>query len=191
LKEPGINNRESLLVCALVVLLNSGCVQQMATQPHVRPLQPSLQFSDRQSARPVVPGTVASGFTRTSHRIEMNSSFDPNSDTLPFPLTAEVVERGRERFNIYCSVCHGESGDGYGVVVHRGFTKPASFLEDRLRKAPLGYFYDVTTNGYRTMASYAIQIEPKDRWAIAAYIRTLQSSYAASTNNVTTRSDRR
>ncbi|HJP93780.1 MAG TPA: cytochrome c [Pyrinomonadaceae bacterium] len=156
----------------------------MATQPHVRPLQPSFQFSDRQSARPVVPGTIASGFTRTNHRIEMISSFDPNTDTLPFPLTAEVVERGRERFNIYCSVCHGETGEGYGVVVHRGFTKPASFFEDRLRKAPLGYFYDVTTNGYRTMASYAIQIEPKDRWAIAAYIRTLQSSQAASTNNV-------
>src|SRR2546423_507642 len=155
----------------------------MATQPHVRPLQPSSQFGDRQSARPLVPGTVASGFTRTNHRDEMNSSFNSNADTLPFELTTAVVERGRERYNIYCSVCHGETGDGYGVVVHRGFTKPASFFDYRLRKAPLGYFYDVTTNGYRTMASYAIQIEPRDRWAIAAYIRTLQSSHAASTND--------
>jgi len=166
----------SLCLSASVVILLSGCVQQMSRQPHLQPLQPSKQFADQQSARPIVPGTIPSGYTRTNQRLEMNFAVDPNADSLPFPLTQQVLERGRERYNIYCSVCHQENGDGYGQVVRRGFKKPASFYEDRLRKARLGYFYEVITNGFGVMASNATQVEPKDRWAIAAYIRTLQSS---------------
>jgi mono/diheme cytochrome c family protein len=160
-----------------LVVITSSCVQQMGTQqPHVRPLERSAAFSDRQSARPIVGGTVPSGYTRTNHRLDMNAGFDPNADALPFPLTADTLRRGRQRFNIYCSACHGETGDGNGIVVQRGFSKPPSYFEDRLRQVPLGHFYDVMTNGYGAMASYAVQVEPSDRWAIAAYIRTLQFS---------------
>ena len=166
----------SLCFGALLPVLSSACVQQMGSQPHVGPLQPSAHFGDRQSARPLIRGTISSGYTRTNRRLEMNPGFDRNTDSLPFPLTQEVLERGRERFNIYCSVCHGETGDGYGEVVHRGFKKPDSFFDDRLRQAPLGHFYDVITNGFGTMASNAVQVEPKDRWAVAAYIRTLQNN---------------
>jgi Cytochrome C oxidase, cbb3-type, subunit III len=175
-----------LCLCASVVILPA-CAQQMGHQPHVWPLQPNTHFADRQSARPSVPGTISSGYTRTNHRVEKNSGFDPNANSLPFPLTQEILERGRERYNIYCSVCHSENGDGYGEVVHRGFKKPASFFEDRLQQAPLGYFYDVITNGYGAMASNAMQVEPKDRWAIAAYIRMLQSSHNAGIENVSTK----
>ena len=158
------------------VLLFSACAQQMGTQPHVRPLEPSAIFPNEQSARPLVAGTVPTGYTRTNHRLEPPASFDPNADTLPFPLTSEVLERGRERYNIYCSACHGLTGEGNGMVVQRGFSRPPSYFEPRLRQAPLGHFYDVIKNGYGAMASYAVQVEPKDRWAIAAYIRTLQAS---------------
>ena len=174
----------SLYLCTSVAVVSSGCVQQMSRQPHVQPLQPSKQFADQQSARPIVPGTIPSGYTRTNRRLEMDAAVDPNADSLPFPLTQQVIERGRERYNIYCSVCHGANGDGYGEVVHRGFKKPASFYEDRLRHAPLGYFYDVITNGFGVMASNATQVAPKDRWVIAAYIRTLQLSRSARVEDV-------
>jgi len=173
------------LVLFALVLATSGCVQQMGSQqPHVRPLEPSAVFHDEQSARPLVPGTVVSGYTRTNHRLEMNRSFDPTADVLPFSMTAEALRRGRERFNIYCSACHGETGDGNGIVVQRGFSKPPSYFEDRLRQVPLGHFFDVMTNGYGAMASYAVQVEPNDRWAIAAYIRTLQFSRSRTINDV-------
>jgi mono/diheme cytochrome c family protein len=153
-------------------------------QPHVRPLEPSVVFANRQSARPLVPGVIASGYTRTNRRLELIRSVDPNADKLPFALTAETLRRGRERFNIYCTACHGETGDGNGIVVQRGFSRPPSYFEDRLRQAPLGHFFDVITNGYGAMASYAVQIEPNDRWAIAAYVRTLQFSRNRSINDV-------
>jgi len=101
--------------------------------------------------------------------------------TLPFPITREALERGQERYEIFCSVCHGMTGYGDGIVARRGFNKPApaSYHQDRLRQAPVGHFFDVMTNGYGAMASYATQVEPRDRWAIAAYIRALQLSQNA------------
>jgi mono/diheme cytochrome c family protein len=174
----------SLCLCASAAFLFSGCAQQMGSQPHVRPLQESPVFANGQSARPIVPGTVPSGYTRINQRIETSPAFDPNADSLPFPLKEKILERGRERFNIYCSACHGETGDGNGMVVQRGFSKPPSYYEDRLRQAPLGHFYDVMTNGFGAMASYAVQVEPEDRWAIAAYIRTLQLSRHATIDDV-------
>ncbi len=161
-----------------------GCAQQMGHQPHVRPLEPSAVFPDRQSARPPVSGTVVSGYTRTNHRLEPSPSFDPNTDSLPFALNLDVLQRGRERFGIYCSECHGLTGEGNGIVVQRGFSRPPSYYDPRLRQAPLGHFYDVMTNGYGAMASYAAQVEPQDRWAIAAYIRTLQASRNATIADV-------
>src|SRR5690242_13095027 len=168
--------RLALFLCGVVALLFTGCAQQMGDQPHVRPLQTNPLFGNQQSARPQIAGTVPSGYTRINRRIDAVPAFDPNADSLPFQLTEQVLERGRERFNIYCTACHGEAGDGDGIVVQRGFSKPPSYYEDRLRQAPLGHFYDVMTNGYGAMASYAVQVEPNDRWAIAAYIRTLQFS---------------
>jgi len=123
-----------------------------------------------------VAGTIVSGYTRTNHRLDAPPSFDPNADSLPFALNADILRRGQKRFEIYCSECHGLAGDGNGIVVQRGFSRPPSYYDPRLRQAPLGHFYDVMTNGYGAMASYASQVEPNDRWAIAAYIRTLQAS---------------
>jgi mono/diheme cytochrome c family protein len=154
----------------------SACAQQMGEQPHIRPLEASSAFPNQQSARPLVAGTVPTGYTRTNRRLEPLIRFDPNADTLPFALSSEVLKRGRERYNIYCSACHGLTGEGNGIVVQRGFSRPPSYFDSRLRQVPLGHFYDVIKNGYGAMASYAVQVEPQDRWAIAAYIRTLQAS---------------
>ena len=171
-------------VSVAMLLLATGCVQQMGVQPNVRPLSQSPVFPGNQSARPTVPGTVPSGYTRTNHRVDVLPAFDAQTDSLPFLVTTDFLNRGRERFNIYCSACHGETGDGNGIVVQRGFSKPPSYFEDRLRQAPLGHFYDVMTNGFGAMASYAVQVEPKDRWAIAAYIRALQLSRHATIDEV-------
>jgi mono/diheme cytochrome c family protein len=173
-----------LILCAACVAPASACVQQMASQPHERPLQPSAFFADGQSARPRVPGTVPSGYTRNNMRVGPTPAFDPNAQDLPFPLTREVLERGRERFNIYCAVCHARTGDGDGMIVRRGFSRPPSYHIDRLRQAPLGHFFDVMTNGYGAMPRYGAQISADDRWAIAAYIRALQLSRDATLDDV-------
>lgn len=174
---------DCLLPTAFCLLL-SGCVQQMASQPHLRSLQQSAFFENGQSARPVVPGTVQSGYTRNGVRLEESTRYDPNAQDLPFPLTRDVLERGRERFNIYCAACHAETGTGDGMIVRRGFSHPPSFHTDALRAAPLGHFYDVMTRGFGAMPSYAAQIPPADRWAIAAYIRALQLSQHAGVDDV-------
>ncbi len=163
-----------LLACVWLAAL-AGCNQQMANQPKYTPLSPSPFFSDGRSARPLVPGTVPRG------QIAVDAlAADKNSDEFPFRVTQEVLERGRERYNIYCSVCHGRLGDGDGMIVRRGFRRPPSYHIDRLRQAPAGHFYDVMTNGFGAMADYAAQIAPRDRWAVIAYIRALQLSQHAS-----------
>jgi cytochrome c553 len=172
------------ILCAACVACASACVQQMASQPHVYPLQPSAVFADGQSARPKVFGTVPSGYTRNNVRVPPARAFDPNAQELPFPLTREVLERGQERFNIYCAVCHARTGEGDGQIVRRGFSRPPSYHIDRLRAAPLGHFFDVMTNGYGAMPRYDAQISVNDRWAIAAYIRALQLSRDATLNDV-------
>ena len=176
----------SLCVSAssLLLALMSGCVQQMASQPHLRPLQQSAFFEHGQSARPIVPGTVQSGYMRNNARLEESTDFAPNAQDLPFPLTREVLERGRERFNIYCAACHAETGTGDGMIVQRGFSHPPSFHTDALRADPVGHFYDVMTRGFGAMPSYAAQIRPADRWSIAAYIRALQLSQHANVGDV-------
>ncbi len=107
-----------------------------------------------------------------------------DGDYLPFPVTEEVLARGQQRFNIYCSPCHGELGDGNGMIVQRGYKHPPSYHIDRLRKAPIGYFFDVMTNGFGAMPDYSQQVQPADRWAIAAYIRALQLSQHATEADV-------
>jgi mono/diheme cytochrome c family protein len=189
---------------ALVLASCAACQQQMGEQPSYRPLKPSEFFADGQSARPLIPGTVARGQLRLDRAYYTGLQGptpgggeyggpgglslpvartalpqQPYVDTFPFPVTRQVLQRGKERFTIYCSVCHGPLGYGDGVVVERGFTKPNSYHSDRLRSAPVGYFFDVITHGYGSMPDYASQVPPEDRWAIVAYVRALQLSQHA------------
>ncbi len=152
----------------------AGCQQDMARQPKQRPLSPTDFFSDGRSERTLVEGTVARG------SIEQDAFAIPrDSDAFPLEVTPELLARGRELFDIYCSVCHGKLGDGNGMVAQRGFRHPPTYHSDRLRQAPVGYFYDVVTNGFGAMPDYSAQTPPRDRWAIIAYIRALQLSQHA------------
>lgn len=166
------------------LLLAASCSQQMASQPSIKPLETSSVFPNGQAARQPVAGTVPSTFARMNRRIVAQPAANASSNDLPFPLTIQVLERGRERFDINCAVCHGRTGGGDGMIVRRGYSRPPTFHDDRLRNAPLGHFYDVMTNGFGGMPSYAGQIEPQDRWAVAAYIRALQLSQNATLNDV-------
>jgi hypothetical protein len=151
----------------------ASCRQTMANQPAFRPLEPAGTFDDGSSARPIPAGTVARG----SLPVPKDAALET---TLPLPLTRDLLERGHNRFDIYCSPCHGEIGDGKGMVVLRGLRHgPPSFHMDRLRQAPLGHFFDVITNGFGAMPDYAAQVSYRDRWAVAAYIRVLQFSQQA------------
>jgi mono/diheme cytochrome c family protein len=153
------------LLALALMLVAAGCKQDMADMPRYDPLAKSNQFPNGASARPPVPGTVA-----------RDDDLSPVPDKIPYPVTMALLKRGQQRFNIFCSPCHGRTGDGDGMVVQRGFPKPPSYHQDALRKAPDRHFYDVITNGYGAMYSYAARVPPHDRWAIVAYIRTLQYS---------------
>jgi mono/diheme cytochrome c family protein len=148
----------------------------MHLQPRYKPLDESSFFDDRRSARPVISGTVARGHLRIDEHLYAGKASGEPVNAFPFPITRKDVERGRERFNIYCSPCHGRVGDGQGMIVERGFSPPPSYHIDRLRRAPVGHFFDVITNGYGKMFSYASRVTPEDRWRIVAYIRALQLS---------------
>jgi mono/diheme cytochrome c family protein len=153
-----------------------GCRLDMHVQPKYKPLDPSDFFGDGRSARPEVPGTVARGYLRTDELLYTGKLNGEPADAFPFPITRKVLKRGRERYNIYCSPCHDYTGSGRGLVVQRGFPPPPSYHLERLVKAPAGHFFDVITNGYGAMYSYASRVTPEDRWAIVAYIRALQLS---------------
>lgn len=149
----------------------AGCQQQMAIQPRYQPLSASDYFADGQSARQPVDGTLAQG------RAELDPLYvAKDATTLPVPLNAELVARGQQRYNIFCTPCHGLTGDGNGFVTTRGYRRPPTFHSDRLRAAPVGHFFDVITNGFGAMYDYSAQIPPRDRWAIIAYVRALQLS---------------
>lgn len=169
---------------AILLLLATACRRDMHDQPKYRPLRGSDFFDDGRSARPFVDGTVARGHLRTDEHFYTGKVNGELVTTLPFPATQEVLARGEERFNIFCSPCHGRVGDGNGMIVQRGFRRPPSFHIDRLRQAPVGHFFDVMTNGFGTMYSYADRVPPKDRWAIVAYIRALQLSQNAKLEDV-------
>ena len=161
-----------------------GCRQDMHDQPRYRPLQASTLFADGRSARPYVEGTVARGQLSNDVVFHTGKAGNQLVDTLPLPLTRALLTRGQERFNIYCSPCHGQTGEGNGMIVQRGFSRPPSYTSDRVRSQPLGYYFDVMTNGFGVMHSYASRVEPRDRWAIAAYIRVLQASRSATIEDV-------
>jgi Cytochrome C oxidase, cbb3-type, subunit III len=170
-----------LAVCAVVLV---GCTQQMAEQPRCGPLEQSTFFADRRCAQQPVEGTVARGYLRLDEHLYAGKVDGQVADALPFPLTRQLLERGQERFNIYCTPCHDYVGSGQGMIVRRGFSPPPSFHLDRLRQAPLGHFFEVITNGYGAMPAYRKQVTAHDRWAIASYIRALQLSQHATMADV-------
>lgn len=149
----------------LLVLLVAGCKQDMADMPRYDPLERSGDFADGMSARMPVPGTVA-----------RDADLSATPDKIPYPITMALLKRGQQRFDIFCSPCHGRTGDGNGMVVQRGFPAPPTYHQDALRGASDRHFFDVITNGHGAMYSYAARVPPPDRWAIVAYIRALQVS---------------
>lgn len=174
----------ALVLSAAALLLLAGCRADMQNQPYKRPLAESDFFADKRSARPLVEGTVARGHERADTYFYTGKIGSEDGNYMPFPVTAEMMQRGQQRFNIYCSPCHGETGNGDGMIVQRGLKRPPSYHTERLRKAPIGYFFDVMTNGFGVMLDYSQQISPQDRWAIAAYIRALQLSQGATRGDV-------
>jgi hypothetical protein len=167
------------------ITLTSACRLDMQVQPRINPLAKSDFFADHRGARPLIEGTVARGQLHEDTYFYTGKIGNNPGDYMPFPVTKDVLERGRERFNIYCSPCHSPLGDGNGFIPSRGFSrKPPSYHIPRLQKAPLGYFYDVMTNGFGIMSDYSAQVSPRDRWNIVAYIRALQLSQNASQADV-------
>jgi hypothetical protein len=169
---------------ALSILGGAACRRDMQDQPKYKNLRGSAFFDDKRSARPAVEDTVARGFLYADQRFLTGRENGRPIATLPMPLTRELLERGQQRFGIFCTPCHGLTGNGLGVIVQRGLRQPPSFHIDRLRESPVGYFYDVQTHGFGSMLDYAAQIPPSDRWAIAAYIRALQLSQGATIADV-------
>jgi mono/diheme cytochrome c family protein len=174
-------------VSALIVVLSiaaSGCRQDMHDQPRYDPMRETPFFTDSRSARPMIEGTVARGHLRDDELLYTGMSNGQPAAVFPFPVDARVMARGRERYDVFCSPCHGRTGQGDGMVVLRGYRRPPSMHTDRLRSAPAGHFFDVITNGFGAMPDYATQVRVADRWAIIAYLRALQLSAHAALNDV-------
>ena len=209
MKSYGMGMKAFLILNFSFLILNlAACRQDMQDQPKYLAYRGSEIFPDSLSSRPLVEGTIARGYLRedqeyytgkTGAAVTPSSTLDSTAkaaapsnvpatpaaatgndvNEFPFPITREILDRGQERFNIYCSPCHGVLGDGRGMIVNRGFRPPPSYHIDRLRTAPLGHFFDVITNGFGAMPDYAMQVPPHERWAIVAYIRALQLSQNA------------
>ena len=194
-----MNTATKLIFLAVMTVMLASCRGTQSDAPPIHlnlnmdyqerfdPQEANPFFADNRSMRPLVPGTVARGTLR-----EDVAFFEGRTDgggfvtRMPVPATRELLERGQERYNIYCAVCHGEAGDGQGIISTGGYgyTPATSYHDDRLRQAPDGYLYDVISNGVRTMPPYGHQVKPADRWAIVAYIRALQRSQYASAEDV-------
>jgi Cytochrome C oxidase, cbb3-type, subunit III len=180
-----LNNLRRVVFPLLAITLTTACRIDMHVQPRQNPLSRSDFFTDQRSERPPVEGTVARGQLHEDTYFYTGKIGNNPGDVMPFPVTKEVLERGRERFNIFCAPCHSRLGDGNGFVPSRGFSrKPPSFHIARLQKAPLGYFFDIITEGFGIMPDYAPQIPPQDRWDIVAYVRALQLSQNATMADV-------
>jgi hypothetical protein len=178
------NLRKFSPLLLLAIFAFVGCRQDMHDQPRFKPLAESDFYPDMRSARQPVEGTVARGQLHEDAYFYSGMVGNKPGDYMPFPVTQDVLERGQQRFDIYCTPCHSRNGDGKGAVVQRGFQNPPSYHTDRLRSAPLGYFFGVITNGFGAMPDYAEQIPPRDRWDIVAYIRALQLSQNATQADV-------
>ena len=168
-----------IAVAAALLVCLSGCRLDMHEQPRYNPLAKTDFFGDGRSARPVVQGTVARGHLRLDEHLYTGKVNGQLATTFPFPITRQDLERGRERYDIYCAPCHDKAGTGHGMIVLRGFPPPPSYHIQRLREAPVGHFFDVITNGLGNMYAYDSRVNPEDRWRIVAYIRVLQLSQSA------------
>jgi len=165
----------------LTLLILVGCRNDMHDQPRFKPLAKNDFFADMRASRAPVENTVARGQLNEDTYFYTGKIGSNPGDYMPaeVPVNQATLERGRERYDIYCAPCHARMGDGNGMVPQRGYRHPPTFHQDRLRKAPLGYFFDVITNGFGAMPDYAMQVTPEDRWKIVAYIRALQLSQNA------------
>ncbi len=180
MKWGGERQRRSLVGLAVVmIILAAGCRQDMHDQPRYEPLEASTFFADGRASRPPVTGTVARGQLFDDPHLYEGKTDGEFATTFPFEVTMDVMQRGRERYDIFCSPCHDRLGTGQGMVVQRGLSGPVSFHDQRLRDAHPGYLFDVITRGFGRMSGYAAQIPVKDRWAIVAYTRALQESRTA------------
>ncbi len=169
--------RSSVILGFLIMLLGvTNCRQDMHDQPRFEPLEANAFFSDGRASRPLIEGTVARGHLKLDKHFYTGKVDGELVATFPFPITEDVLKRGRERYNIFCTPCHDGIGSGNGMIVQRGFRPPPSFHIERLRGIPVGHFFDVMTSGLGAMYDYADRISARDRWAIAAYIRVLQRS---------------
>src|ERR1043166_4004512 len=206
-QEPGRSRIARVIVFCLLspvsCLLLSGCRRDMQDQPKAIAYRENSFYKDGTGSRPLVQGTVPRGYLREDRAFYLGKKataqptpaspqapptqasansqaglYPDDVDTIPMPITKDDLDRGQERYNIYCSVCHGMTGYGDGMIARRGFNKPApaNYHQDRLRQAPVGHFFDVMTNGWGAMPAYAQQVSVEDRWRIAAYIRALQLS---------------
>ncbi|HTY00734.1 MAG TPA: cytochrome c [Bacteroidota bacterium] len=164
------------IVTMVAAVMTAGCHQDMYDQKKYAPLSASEFYRDGQSARPPIEGTVVHRDHSEDGVVATGKMDGKPVDRFPFPVTEMMIRRGQERFNIYCSPCHGRTGDGFGMVVQRGFPRPPSYFTDSVRALPVGRYVDVITNGFGRMYGYGDRVAPRDRWAIAAYIRVLQAS---------------
>jgi len=176
-------NAITLALLASTAIL-AGCRQDMHDAPRYEAFEASSTFADNRSSRTPPAGTVARGWLRDDEALYTGKINGVPVDEFPFAIGHDELARGQQRFNIYCTPCHGRLGDGQGMVVQRGLRQAASYHQDRLRQEKNGYFFDVITNGFGAMQGYAEQIPVRDRWLIVAYVRTLQLSQHASVNDV-------
>jgi len=183
-KETRVHRARALLLIAASCVALGACRQDMHDAPRYEPLEASTFFTDGRGSRTLVGNTVARGTLQEDEHLYQGTIGGQLANVFPMPVTAEVMARGRERFEVFCSPCHGRTGQGNGMVVQRGFRAPTSFHEERLRQAPVGYFVNVVTHGFGAMLDYSAQIPVADRWAIAAYIRALQFSQRATIDDV-------
>ena len=171
-------------VIAALVVFGGACRQDMHNAPRYEAYEASDSFPDGRASRSAPANTVARGWLRDDEALYTGKVDGQAVDAIPFAITHAEVLRGQERFTIYCTPCHGQLGDGNGMVVQRGLRQAANFHQDRLRQERIGYFFDVITNGFGAMQGYAEQVPVRDRWLIAAYLRALQYSQNASINDV-------
>jgi mono/diheme cytochrome c family protein len=181
--------RGSIALLGCVVLLVAGCRQDMHNQPKFVPQRGTEFFADHRSSRPVIENTVARGGLKEDSyfytgTVTAANGYREEKDALPFPATMTVLQKGQERFNIYCTPCHSRVGNGLGAIVQRGY-KPAGNLNDQVRRAqPLSHYFYVMTHGYGAMPDYSAQLTPEERWSVAAYIRAIQLSQNATEKDV-------
>ncbi|HTR81735.1 MAG TPA: cytochrome c [Bacteroidota bacterium] len=164
------------VVMSAICLISSGCHLDMDDQPKYKPLSSSSFYHNGQSSRPLIEGTVPRGSVQPDEFLYTGKRNGNFADAFPFPVTHQVLDRGKDRFTTFCTPCHGQLGDGLGMIVQRGFPQPPSFHADSVRAEPAGFYFDVITHGFGRMFSYAPSVPVNDRWAIVAYIRALQMS---------------